>query len=147
MKIATVPIDRLRAELENVTSAKAAKRLMIAIAYKDGVAVSTLSERYEIPRSTVYSWLDRFEELPIEEAVRDEERPGRPPALTADERSALETDLADSPRAFGFTSPAWSPELVRDHVAEKYGVEYSVGHVRRILRTLRTDYERESDGT
>ena len=75
-KLATVAVDDLHEALEDVATGKAAKRLMIALAYKDGVSVETVCERYDIPRSTVYYWLDRFEEMPIEKAIEDEDRPG-----------------------------------------------------------------------
>ena len=60
-KLKEVDGDTLRDALGEASSAKAAKRLMIALAYADGVRVETLSERYDIPRATVYSWLDHFE--------------------------------------------------------------------------------------
>lgn len=97
-KLTDIPADELREALEAASSAKAAKRIMVALAYKDGVSVDTLSERYAIPRSTVYSWLDRFEKKPI----KDDDRSGRPPALTAEEREELKADLACSFQMFGF---------------------------------------------
>jgi transposase len=133
-KLSTVTVADLHAALECVSTGKAAKRLMVALAYKDGVPVETLSERYAIPRSTIYYWLDRFEELSIEEATEDEDRPGRPPALTTDEREQLQAELAQSPDTFGFDAAAWSTELVRDHIEERYGVTYSYGHIRRLYR-------------
>lgn len=138
-KLPAVVIDDLHDALEEASTGKAAKRLMVALAYKDGVSVETLSERYDIPRSTVYYWLDRFEEMPIEEAVRDDDRPGRPPDLTTEERDELRADLTRSPQTFGFDARAWSAGMIRKHVAEKHGVEYSEGHIRRLLRSLRID--------
>jgi len=133
-KLAHVSADALRETLADVSTGKAAKRLIVALAYKDGVPVSTLSDRYEIPRSTIYYWLDRFESMSIEAAIEDDDRPGRPPALDPDDREALRADLARAPRASGFDADSWSSELVRAHLAEQYDVEYSLGHVRRLLR-------------
>lgn len=48
-KLSTVSVDDLHAALKRVAIGKGAKRLMIALAYKDGVAVETLSKRYDIP--------------------------------------------------------------------------------------------------
>ena len=138
-KLSTVSVGELHAALERVSTGKATKRLMIALAYKDGVAVDTLSDRYGIPRSTVYYWLDRFEELSIDEAIEDDDRPGRPPALTADEREQLQAELAQSPDAFGFDAESWSTELIRAHIEESYGVAYSYGHVRRLRRAFEID--------
>jgi transposase len=92
-KLEDVDAGALRDALGKASSAKAAKRLMIALAYADGVRVETLSERYDIPRATVYSWLDRFEHQSISEAITDESRPGRPSKLNASQREHLSGDL------------------------------------------------------
>lgn len=109
---------------------------MIALAYCDAVSVETLSERYGIPRSTVYSWLDRFENEPIAEAIRDEHRPGRPARLTEQERKQLARALQLRPAAFGFSDKSWTPELVQEYIRQQYHVSYSLGHVRRVIREL-----------
>jgi transposase len=96
-KLEDVDGDALCDALGEASSAKAAKRLMIALAYADGVRVETLSERYDIPRSTVYSWLDRFEHQSINEAITDDSWPGRPSRLTASQRERLSDDLAGLP--------------------------------------------------
>jgi pectin methylesterase-like acyl-CoA thioesterase len=54
-KLANEDTDALQAALDAASNPKAGKRLMIALAYADGVRVETLSERYDIPRATVYS--------------------------------------------------------------------------------------------
>jgi transposase len=135
-KFASVSWDALQNALADVTTGKAAKRVMIGLAYKDGVTVKTLSERYAIPRSTVDYWLDRFEDVSIEEAIEDEDRPDRPPALPADGRAQLQTELAQSSTAFGFTATSWSTDLIRDHIEARYGDTYSDGHIRRLRRTF-----------
>ena len=93
-KLAEVNAEELQAALATAQTAKATKRLMVALAYADGVRVETLSERYDIPRATVYSWLDRFEHQSISEAIEDESRPGRPSKLTASQRERLFDELA-----------------------------------------------------
>lgn len=121
-------------EFERAESAKAAKRLMVGLAYKDGVSVSELSDRYGVPESTLYYWLDRIAEKPLSEAVEDDERPGRPSELDDAERRAVFDALADSPEAYGFDANSWTPELVRELIEREYGVSYSLGHVRRLIR-------------
>lgn len=133
-KLADVDADALRRALEDVESAKAAKRLMVALDYKDDVSVAALTDRYGIPRSTLYYWLDRFEEQSLADAIEDEPRPGRPPRLTDTARESLQTDLATDPTTQGYDEEAWTPELVQRHIEREYGVSYSTGHVRRLLR-------------
>lgn len=60
-KLATVPVANLYDTLETISTAKAAKRYRIVLAYKDGFSAWTLSKRYAIPRATVYYWFDRLE--------------------------------------------------------------------------------------
>ncbi|UPV76372.1 helix-turn-helix domain-containing protein (plasmid) [Halorussus limi] len=133
-KLDGVPLSALQDQLDAAESAKATKRLMVAIAYKDGVSVSVLSERYDVPESTLYYWLDRIAEKPLSEAVEDDDRPGRPSELAADEREAVFDALADSPAAYDFEASSWTPELVRELIEREYGVSYSLGHVRRLIR-------------
>jgi transposase len=137
-KLEDVDASALRDALEETSSAKAAKRLMIALAYVDGIRVETLSDRYDIPRATVYSWLDRFEQQSISEAIEDESRPGRPAKLDASQRERLSTELAESPAELGCDASKWTPELVQHHIKQTYDVTYSLGHARRLLRELPT---------
>ena len=133
-KLDDVDADALRDALDEVDSAKAAKRLMVALAYKDGVSVTELARRYGVPRSTLYYWLDRFEEFPIPEAIEDEPRPGRPRKLDAEDRRALAADVAGEPSEHGYDADEWTPELVQRHIEAVFDTTYSVGHVRRLLR-------------
>lgn len=135
-KLADISVDRLLATLEEVESAKATKRLMIALAYKDGVSVDTLSTRYGLSRSTVYSWLDRFERRSIKSAVEDDSRPGRPPKLDAAQQASVRNALDTAPTDLGYEQSMWTPELLQGHIEREHDVSYSLGHVRRIIREL-----------
>ena len=135
-KLETVDPDALREVLAETSDPKAVKRLMIALAYRDSVSVDTLSERHGISRSTIYSWLDRFEEESIAEAIRDEHRPGRPALLDEQERKQLTESLQSHPREVGFSEESWTPDLVQEHIQQEYRVSYSHGHIRRILKQL-----------
>ncbi|MFC7045759.1 transposase [Halobacteriaceae archaeon GCM10025711] len=135
-KLDGVPGDELRAHLAETDDPKAVKRLMVALAYKDGVSVSRLSARYGIPRSTVYYWLDRFADEPVADAVVDDPRPGRPSELDTDERDRLAAALADSPAEHGFDGGEWTPDRVQEFLEQTFEVSYSTGHVRRLLREL-----------
>lgn len=135
-KLADISADQLREELAAATDPKAVKRLMIALSYKNGESVDELSDRFGIPASTVYYWLDRFEERPVGEAIADESRPGRPAKLDETQRQDLVSDLNQPPGEFDYESADWTPELVRIHLEDTYDVIYSLGHVRRLLRDL-----------
>jgi transposase len=129
-KLEGVDPARLRETLADAPDAKATKRLMVALDYLDGVPVDELSDRYGIPRSTVYYWLSRFEERPIEEAITDEDRPGRPTRL---DRSVLGEVIEAGPAAYGVEREEWTPAALREVLEREFDVSYSEGHVRRLL--------------
>lgn len=133
-KLTDVSTEVLRDELADVSDPKAAKRLMVALAYDGGISISTQSELYGIPASTLYYWLDRVGTEPLESAIHDDDRPGRPTKLDREERTALRRDLTEEPSESGYDATDWTPELVRKHIEDEYGVSYSLGHVRRLIR-------------
>lgn len=138
-KLQGVAIADLRAAFADVEGAKPAKRLAMAIAYLDGVPVDTLADRYDVPRSTIYAWLDRFEQDPLADALRDGDRPGRPAALAPHEFVSLANDIADGPGRHGFEGGRWTASRLQTHISAAYDVDYSTGHARRLLRQLRPD--------
>lgn len=135
-KLDGVSADALRDRLADVESAKAAKRLMVALAYQDGVPVSELSDRYGVPASTLYYWLDRFEERALDDAIEDQKRPGRPSKLDDAERTVFETALRNPPRDAGYDADEWTPELAQRHLEETFDVSYSLGHIRHYFGYL-----------
>lgn len=78
--------------------------------------------------------------MPIDEAIEDEERPGRPPALTQNEREQLRADIRKSPHGYGFSVDSWSIENIQSHIAREHNVDYSEGHIRRMLRSPEVDF-------
>jgi transposase len=133
-KLDHVAAADLREALDVAGTPKAAKRLMIALSYKAGESVDDMSERFGIPRSTLYYWLDRFESEPIAEAVVDEDRPGRPTKLDPGDWDRLREHLEGDPADHGLQNGEWTAAAVRDHIEREFGVGYSEGHVRRLLR-------------
>jgi len=126
-KLDDADADALRGALADATDPKAVKRLIIAFAHRDSVSVKTLSERYGISRSTIYSWLDCFEEHSITDAIHDEHRPGRPASLDEDEREHFTEVLQHRPADAGFDHVSWTLELAQKYIQQQYEVSYSLG--------------------
>lgn len=129
-----VPADELRSELERVDSKTPALRLVVALNHKHGLTQTEIAEQYGIARKTVYNWLTRLESRPIAEAITDDERPGRPSKLSPEARRRFARLLRESPRAADYDAERWTPPLVQRFVAEEFDVEYSLPHVRRLMR-------------
>ena len=66
-------------------------------------------------------------------ALGDHPRGGSRPRLTDDQWNQLTATLQASPAKAGVDAPAWRPPLVRDYIAENFGVEYSPAHMYRVM--------------
>jgi transposase len=117
-RIENVDVDDLRRTLDETDDATSAKRLIAAIAHKNGVIQTELAEWFDVSRRTVYGWLERFETEPVDRAADDDHRAGRPRKLADDDREQLCETLRESPEQSGYDAQFWTPTLVRRHVVE-----------------------------
>ncbi|RRJ31988.1 transposase [Halocatena pleomorpha] len=132
--IEDISLEDLQQALDQVEGKKPAMRLLAAIAYKNGVTQTELAEWYGVQRRTVYSWLKRLEEPTIENAVRDAHRSGRPRKLTEEQQASLQQVLRRSPTGFSDDAVTWTPELVRQYIHERFGIDYSLPSCRRLMK-------------
>jgi Transposase and inactivated derivatives len=116
------------------------ERVLAAIGRKQGDEIETLAERHGVVEKTIRNWLDRFAEEPIEQAPHDDPKPGRPSKLAEHEREELFEHLQEPPTELGYDQQAWSTKLLLHHVKDKYGVEYSGGHARKLMGKAELSY-------
>jgi transposase len=136
-KISAVDVEELRATLRGTENdGKAVKRLMAAIAYKQGFSPSDIEATFGFPEKSVYQWLDRFEDRGIEGALYDEPKPGRPSRLTDDQLVEIRNVLEKPPEKAGFDADVWSPMLLQQWIAVQFDVKYSIRHVRRLIDNI-----------
>ena len=130
-----ISVEELQTALDNVEGKKPTQRLLAAIAYKNGVTQTELAEWYDVQRRTIYCWLKRLDtDESLEQAVTDAHRSGRKRKLSEMQQQEFEATVHDSPQEVGIDAPAWTPALVQQHLAETYGVDYSVPSCRRLLK-------------
>lgn len=134
-------LEDLQQALEEVDGKKPTMRLLAAIAYKNGVTQTELSEWYDVERRTIYSWLKRLESESLTEAVTDAKRSGRPRKLTDEQREQFGRTLQEPPTVVGYDASAWSPELAQRHLEETYDVDYSIPSCRRLMKEAGLRYE------
>ncbi|MFB6198008.1 MAG: IS630 family transposase [Halobacteriaceae archaeon] len=133
-RLEDIPTEDLWQLLDEMDGSVPTQRVLAAIAAKQGDSTSRLAERHNVSQQTIRNWLDRFETRPLDEAPFDEPRAGRPRKLSEEEHAQLIEELHDSPEAAGFDRQAWFPRLVYHHLKSEYGVEYSLRHIRRLMR-------------
>lgn len=135
-----ITTEELRKHLDRVDEKKPAQRLVAAINYKNGVSPTEIADWYGLSRKTVYNWLNRFDREPIERAVRDRSRPGRPSKLSGSQREQLRELLDKPPSSAGYHERTeWTPELLRRYLDERFGVEYTTRRARTLLGELGGD--------
>jgi transposase len=111
---------------------KAQLRLLALIHRKDGKTYQEIGDILRKPFTTIKDWIKRVEKRGLK-GIYDEQKPGRPFKLTSEEFKDLEMDLAKSPKELGYKQDIWTTGLVRDHIKEKYNVNYGLRNVRKIL--------------
>lgn len=136
-----ISVEDLQRALDEVEGKKPTQRLTAAIAYKNGVSQTELSEWYAVQRRTIYSWLKRLEREPLEQAVRDDHRSGRPRKLSEDQQTLLDDALHEPPTNAGYDAPTWTPALVQRYLAETFDVDYSRPSCRRLLKEAGLSYQ------
>ena len=68
--------------------------------------------------------------------VRAKPAPGRPPKLSAAQRTQLERLLLKGAEAAGFATPLWTCPRIATVIARRFHVHYHVDHIGRVLHAL-----------
>lgn len=126
----------MRNVLNEVEDVQATKRIMVAIAYKQGVSQTGLVKWYGLSRKTVYNWLQRFEEKPACHAAQNKAHPGRPPKLDREKQSKVAQLLYESLAKAGYNAENWSIPIVQRLLDEQFNVSYSRTSAYRLLSTI-----------
>lgn len=71
-----------------------------------------------------------------EAAIQAQPAPGRPSALDDKAKARLERILLKGAKAAGFPTDLWTCSRVADVIVERFGVEYHVDHIGRLLRGM-----------
>ena len=137
-----ISVEELQLALSEVEGNKPTQRLTAAIAYKNGVTQTELSEWYGVQRRTIYSWLQRLETRPLAQAVQDDHHSGRPRKLTDEQQKELEQPLQQPPAEAGIDGPAWTPALLTDFLEETFDVDYSLPNCRRLMKEAGLSYQK-----
>lgn len=137
-----ISVPELQQTLDSVEGKKPAQRLIAAIAHKNGVSQTELADWFGVQRRTVYGWFTRLEAEPLEDAVHDEQRTGRPRKLTTEQQTELRKTLHNPPTAVGYERSSWTPALVQQYLEATFEVTYSRPSCRRLMKGAGLQYRR-----
>jgi transposase len=95
----------------------------------------SVGEIFEVTENAVTRWVMAYSAGGIE-ALRSRYAPGKTPALTLEQKRELFEGIRRGPEANGFDTGVWDGKLVQQLISKRFGVGYSVAHVRRLLNQL-----------
>jgi transposase len=102
---------------------------------QEGKGVCEIARSLGVTPSAVSRWKKALEEGGLE-ALTAKPQPGRPAALSPEQKQALETILQQGPLAAGFSTDLWTLERVAQVIKANFAIEHHPAHVWRILREM-----------
>ena len=111
------------------------RRLRAGRLFAKGVRPAEAARQLGVSRQAATVWHHAWQEEGVR-GLRQAERTGRPPVLTAKELCKVERALRAGPAAHGWHTELWTLARVADVIAMETGVRYHIGHVWKILRAL-----------
>jgi transposase len=117
------------------------RRFKALALYRKGVPQADIARQLRVSRAAVCQWLTKARKKG-QPALRRKPRPGRPPKLTAGERSELVAVLARGAERAGYATQIWTADRIRRLVLERFGERYHVNHVPKLLRQCGWSYQR-----
>ena len=110
------------------------RRRAIAL-LEQGFQPVEVASQLGVDRRSVRRWKAAYHEGG-EAAIEARAAPGRPSALDAKAKARLERLLLKGAKAAGFPTDLWTCPRVAEVIADRFGVEYHVDHIGRLLRGM-----------
>lgn len=133
-RLENVSVETLEDALDEASGRREIYRVMAAILYKRGPSAPMIAAWLDTREQTVYRWFDRLESEPIEQAISDRPRSGRPAKLSDADAEAFREIVRNPPAEAGYDRPAWTTALAQQLLEAEFGVAYTRRHVQRLLK-------------
>ena len=111
------------------------RRLRALALLEEGLQPVEVARRLGVDRRSVRRWRSAARKHG-EAGVRARAAPGRPSRLTAARKRRLEALLLKGPVASGFDTDLWTCPRVTELIKRRFGIDYHVDHVGRLLHDL-----------
>jgi transposase len=126
-------IAKIRKEFHRSPEARYIHRLHGVLLVLSGMTCSQAGKLLNDPRRSVSDWVSAFKKHGIN-GLQDAERSGRPTVLNTTQQRALQVALKKTPRENGLDGETWSGARVAEFVKNRYHIQMTMRHCRRILR-------------
>lgn len=100
-----------------------------------GLSATEVATQVGVDRVSVYRWKAARREAGLR-AIRAKPAPGRPPKLSEEQKRELSSTLLEGAAAAGFANDLWTCPRIAQLIQEKFGVQFHVDHVGRLLHGM-----------
>jgi transposase len=133
---------RLERQLHDTHDARVYRRTLAILEVAHGEPVSAVARRLRVTPRVVYYWVEAYAQDHDPDALRDQDRPGRPCLLAQRDRARLLDLLRQSPQDLGYAATEWTVPLLQAHLTSRAGLHLSEDTVRRELHRLDYTWKR-----
>ena len=105
------------------------------LAVADGRLQIEVADMMGVPLRTLQSWIERYRNDGLS-ALFKGPYPGKQPRLTPEQKKELAEIIKAGPENAGFDTGVWTGLVVKSLIKTRFGVNYGVSQVRRILKKL-----------
>lgn len=144
LKLRLNTIERLQRRYEDAVNRderRLAARIQAVMLNNKGLSCIKIAHDLNRSRSCISEWLKNYRKFGYE-SLLEGYRCGCHSKMSESKKEQLKTMLQDSPRNYGFSARYWKPRLVMNVLQTKFGLEYHISHVRRIIKKLKLSRHR-----
>lgn len=111
------------------------RRLRAIELLKGGHEPVEVARMVGVDRRSVRRWNAAYR-IGSNKALKAKPPPGRPPKLNTQQKKQLTGALLKGANAAGFPTDLWTCPRVAEMITQRFGVQYHVDHIGRLLRSL-----------
>lgn len=98
----------------------------------DGATPTSVAKKYKVEIGTIYRWCGQYRENK-KHGLKSRPTPGAPRRLSSAQLAKLEDMLLKGAAASGFANDLWTCPRIKDLIKDRFGVDYHVDHIVRLL--------------
>jgi transposase len=111
------------------------RQAAVMLVVKEKKATAEVGKEFKVGQRSVQKWVKRYREEGLKGIVATK-IPGRPWKLTEKQKERFRKILLSGAQACGFSSDLWTCPRVSRMMAEKFGIQYHVHHIAKLLKSL-----------
>lgn len=112
------------------------ERLLIIKNYGEGMTMREIGKALDIPYTKAYYWINRHKTYGMK-GLKTKKQPGKKPLLNEREIIEIKAFLVNNkPIRHRGQAAGWNSREVKNHIKQKFDVNYSLRHIERLLHKL-----------